>query len=73
MKKIIVIGSIIAVVILVLASLPSVVGEQSTISKTPLLSKIRDRLLWEPGGFISDIILLIFILIWSLFGGPGAP
>ena len=65
-RRILIFGSIIAVVILILASLPSVVSAQST-EQVKLVEQIKERLedmTWIPGSLIGLILILyLFIAI----------
>jgi len=78
-KKILILGSIVAVVIIVLASFTSMGSAKSIETNdgySSIFQRIKNRITdssWEPGEFLLDMIVFIFILIYLLLGGWGAP
>jgi len=70
MKKLILVGSIIAVVIIVFASFTSVASAQATESnegRASIFQRMRDKIAdvnWEPG-FLLWVLYTIFSILWS--------
>jgi len=79
MKKIIMMGSIGAVILIISAMLPSIVDAQTIQpkeSRISIIQNIKDRIIDNTqmsGGFFSDFIVLLLIIFLSIFGGPWAP
>jgi len=65
MKKMILVGSIFAVIVIILASFSSVANARA-IDRNDLIQTIRDKidkLSWIPGEFLVSIIVIVFIII----------
>ena len=78
MRKILALGSIVAVVLLVLGSLPSVIGYQTiknTVEKTSLITKIKNNILFSTldktidgiGIKIIGLLAILYVLYFALW------
>jgi len=81
-RTLVVVGSTGVIFLLMLAMFPSIVSAQKVQlneRQTNAFQQIKNRIenkLWEPGNFLDDIMVLIFMIIWLLVTGgvgPGAP
>lgn len=79
MKKIIMVGSIGAAVIIILAMFPAIVSAQTIThreSNIKVIQNIREKFvdkLQMSDGFISDLFFLLTMILWLIFANPGAP
>ncbi|MCX6665397.1 MAG: hypothetical protein NT038_04980 [Euryarchaeota archaeon] len=81
-RRLVVVGVTGVIFLLILAMFPSIVSAQKVqLNETQknVFQHFKDKIenkLWEPGNFLDDIMVLIFMIIWLLVTGgvgPGAP